>query len=83
MTMARKVIAYNGNVVVLPNGSPIESSGERVYEDYTGPYEASPLVTTQVLQTNDKHMTDDVTFFMIRTVETPNPQGGVTFEILG
>lgn len=61
----------------------ISPSGGRQYEDYEGAYEVNPLVTTQILETYDKHMIDDLTINMIQTRETVNPSGGVTFEILG
>lgn len=59
------------------------------YEDYDGPYEATsfcadPLLTSSlVLQTNDKHMLDDVTIYSVPTREEYNEAGGVTFIIGG
>lgn len=52
-------------------------------EDYEGPYEVLPLITTQILPTTDKHMLDDVTIHMIPTREVQNLSGGVTFVIGG
>ena len=56
---------------------------DRTYADYTGPYEVTPMITSQRLETADKHMNDDVNIFTIPTREESNPSGGVTFIIGG
>ena len=57
--------------------------GSTAYEDYTGSYDVTPLITAQRLPTADKHMTDDVLIRMIPTSEVQNSAGGVTFTIGG
>ena len=59
------------------------SGGEPTYEDYTGSYDITPLITTQRLPTENKHMTSDVVVRMIPTSEVQNSAGGVTFTIGG
>lgn len=56
---------------------------DRTFADYTGPYEVTPMITSQRLETADKHMNDDVSIFTIPTREESNPSGGVTFIIGG
>lgn len=56
---------------------------DRTYADYTGPYEVTPMITSQRLETADKHMNDDVSIFTIPTREESNLSGGVTFIIGG
>lgn len=51
------------------------------YDHYSGPYEVTPLVTTQVLTTKEKLMDDNVTVYMIPTQEIKNDAGGVTFIV--
>lgn len=55
----------------------------RQYADYSGPYEVTPMITSQRLETNDLHMRDDVRIFTIPTREEANPSGGVTFIVGG
>lgn len=56
---------------------------EPTYEDYTGSYDITPLITAQRLPTANKHMTSDVLVRMIPTSEVQNSAGGVTFTIGG
>lgn len=56
---------------------------DHTYADYMGPYEVTPMITAQRLETADKHMNDDVNIFTIPTREESNPSGGVTFIIGG
>lgn len=52
------------------------------YEDYTGPYEVTPKVESQSLNTEDKHMAHDVTIKPIPYYEVSN-QNGKTIIIGG
>ena len=46
------------------------------YDPYLGPYEVTPLAwQDQVLPTNGKNMTDDVTVFEVPYAEVSNPYG--------
>lgn len=58
-------------------------SSLREYEDYQGSYDVTPMVTSQRLETADKHMLDDVLIRTIPTRETENEAGGTTFVIGG
>ena len=51
------------------------------YDHYEGPYQVTPLVTTQVLTTKEKLMDDNVTIYMIPTKEEKNAAGGITFTV--
>lgn len=51
------------------------------YEDYSGKYEVTPKAEPQTMQTNDKHMTDDVTIKAIPYYEVSNNAGGNTLNI--
>ena len=51
------------------------------YVDYSGSYDITPKVTAQVLQTKDKHMTDDVTIKKIPYFDVSNDAGGSTVYI--
>ena len=53
------------------------------YEDYQGSYDVTPMVTSQRLETADKHMLDDVLIRTIPTKEIDNNAGGTTFVIGG
>lgn len=55
--------------------------GGTYHMPYDGPYTVDPLFTEQVLETNGKRMTDDVTVHEIRVFEASNPQGGKTVTI--
>ena len=57
--------------------------GDVVFENYTGSYDITPLITAQRLPTENKHMTSDVVVRMIPTSEVQNSAGGVTFTIGG
>lgn len=50
-------------------------------EHYQGEYNITPLVTSQIMQTRDKLMDDDVHIDMIPTRELQNSAGGVTFIV--
>lgn len=67
--------AFNSEVSV--------SGGIPFYEDYTGEYDVTPLITAQTLHTKDKHMNDNVRVDMIPTRELENAAGGVTFIVGG
>lgn len=51
------------------------------YAEYEGPYIATPKFRIQTLQTNDKHMNDDITIEAIEVSRTTNPSGGKTVYI--
>lgn len=55
----------------------------REYADYLGRYDVTPMITSQRLETADKHMLDDVLIRTIPTRETENEAGGTTFVIGG
>lgn len=55
----------------------------REYADYLGSYDVTPMITSQRLETADKHMLDDVLIRTIPTRETENEAGGTTFIIGG
>lgn len=48
-------------------------------EIYTGDYEVTPMTHTQILYTNDKLMTDDVTVKEIPYFETSNENGTTVY----
>lgn len=50
-------------------------------EYYQGPYEVTPRLNQQILETNDKTMTDDVTVYEIPITYTSNPYDGKTVLI--
>ena len=49
-------------------------------DPYEGPYEVTPKITAQTLDTHDKHMKDDVTVLEIPYYETSH-QDGLTVYI--
>lgn len=53
------------------------------YDNYVGPYEMTPKVTSQTLDTADKHLTDDVTIEAIPYYEVSNSHNGKTIIIGG
>ena len=55
----------------------------REYADYLGSYDVTPMITSQRLETADKHMLDDVLIRTIPTRETENEAGGTTVVIGG
>lgn len=83
--------ASNGKISVAVSGSEKSLSaklnsnnyGDVVFENYTGSYDITPLITAQRLPTENKHMTSDVVVRMIPTSEVQNSAGGVTFTIGG
>ena len=52
-------------------------------ERYTGEYEVTPLVTSQVLETKQKLMTDDLKIKEIPFFNVSNTSGGTTVYIGG
>ena len=48
---------------------------------YEGPYEVTPRLNEQYLETNDKTMIDDVTIYEIPITYTSNPHNGMTVLI--
>lgn len=65
-------LVLSGIVAMTPN-----------LEDYVGNYTIIPDFTQQVMPTNDKHMTDDVTIESIPYSEVANQSGGLTINIGG
>lgn len=57
--------------------------GGEALEHYKGTYDVTPLITSQVLYTNQKFMDDNVRVDMIPTKEISNASGGVTFIVGG
>lgn len=55
----------------------------REYADYQGSYDVTPMITSQRLETADKHMLNDVLIRTIPTKEIDNDAGGTTFVIGG
>lgn len=51
------------------------------YDAYTGPYEVTPRLYQQELETSQKLMNDDVTVYEIPITRTSNPQDGLTVLI--
>lgn len=49
--------------------------------NYDGPYEVTPRLYTQGLETEGKLMADDVTVYEIPISRTTNPTGGLTVLI--
>lgn len=50
-------------------------------ETYDGPYEMTPRVYSQMLETEGKQMLNNVTVYEIPVTRTSNPQGGLTVLI--
>ena len=50
-------------------------------EHYQGPYEVTPRLYEQMLETENKLMMDDVTVYEIPITRTTNPTGGLTVLI--
>ena len=48
---------------------------------YEGPYEVTPRIYEQTLETEGKQMDDDVTVYEIPITNTTNPYGGQTVVI--
>lgn len=76
-----KVGAVVSGAVDVRIPAQIVKSGE--YPDYAGPYDVTPMVTAQRMETKDKHVTDDVTVRGIPYFAVTNPQGGTTITIGG
>ena len=58
-----------------------EGIGSGTLPPYEGSYVVTPRKVEQVLETNDKRMTDDVTVEAISYIEVGNLGGGVTATI--
>lgn len=78
---AVKVGTAAGHTVKVRIPAQIVKSGE--YPDYAGPYDVTPKVTAQRLETKDTHMTENVTVREIPYYAVANPQGGTTVTIGG
>lgn len=67
-------------------GAYVNGANISVYDSaanlYGGEYEFIPMVTSQIINCNQKKMLNDVTITAIQTRETPDASGGVHFEIL-
>lgn len=50
-------------------------------DPYVGDYEFIPTFDDQIVPTNGKIMSDDITFKSIQTFEVSNEAGGLTFSI--
>lgn len=69
---------------IRPNANLIGRVAMSVdHEYYIGKYDVIPKIESQVLETRDKLMSDDVTVKAIPFYEVSNPQGGTTFIIGG
>lgn len=69
---------------IRPNANLIGRVAMSVdHEYYIGEYDVTPKIKSQVLETRDKLMSDDVTVRAISFYEVSNPQGGTTFIIGG
>lgn len=53
------------------------------YENYTGSYEVTPKIESQVVDTKNKTMTSDILIKEIPTYKVSNSSGGTTFIIGG
>ena len=51
------------------------------YQMYSGEYEVTPKVTSQILETSQKVMNNDVTINKIPIFEVSNSSGGITVSI--
>lgn len=56
---------------------------ESSYPVFPGPYEVTPNLSDQVLETAQKRMTDDLTVKAVPIYRTANPSGGNTIIIGG
>lgn len=67
-------------------GAYVDSANVNIYDSasnlYGGEYEFIPMVTSQIINCNQKKMLNDVTITAIQTRETTDAKGGVHFEIL-
>lgn len=68
--------------VSIPNAN-VSVGGQIIYistvEPYEGEYEVIPDFDTQILETEDKRMTDDVTVHPIPVHRTSNPYGTTVY----
>lgn len=76
-------VSVSGRIKSLSAKLNSNNYGDVVFENYTGSYDITPLITAQRLPTANKHMTNDVLVRMIPTSEVQNSAGGVTFIIGG
>lgn len=56
---------------------------ENPYPAFPGPYEVTPNLSDQVLETAQKRMTEDLTVKAVPVYRTANPSGGNTIIIGG
>lgn len=70
----KKVITVGADII-----TQIRSSGD--WERFFGPYTVVPTVDDQILDTDAKLMTDDVTVLAIPYTEVSNLAGGTTVNI--
>ena len=59
----------------------IEGAGSGALPPYHGPYIITPRKVEQILETDNKRMTDDVTVEKISYIEVGNVSGGLTATI--
>lgn len=78
-----KISGNGGLSAVLSNDISLTGSLSKPigYVDYKDSYEVTPKTTEQVLQTKDKHLTDDVTIKSIPFFDVSNTAGGSTVYI--
>lgn len=80
------VIKYEGNLTgIINSDGNLEGSLSMPigYDDYVGPYDITPNVSQQSLDTADKHLTDDITIEAIPYYEVSNSYNGKTIIIGG
>ena len=65
--------SLSGTLAIPEGGTPADT--------YMGPYEVTPRLTSQTLETEDKLMTDDVTVYEIPVTYTSNIYDGQTVVI--
>lgn len=78
-----------GNIIsakISPMGSisATVSSSQVVhdkYPDYTGSYEVTPKIRSQILPTKNTSLDEDIVIFDIPYQEVSNPSGGLTATI--
>lgn len=79
------VIHTDGNLVgslYKTHGTLIGSLSEpHGYKDYTGPYEVTPSTAEQIMNTEDKHLTNNIVIHEIPYYNVSNPAGGSTVYI--
>lgn len=64
------------------NGNLVGSlTAPRGYEDYIGSYEVTPSTAEQIMNTADKHLTDNIIIHEIPYYNVSNQSGGSTVYI--